>query len=135
MRVRDRFIQHRRAPQCAVCHIGIDPTGLALENFDAIGRWRTIDAGQAIDTTGSFFDGTTLNGSVELRRALLERERAVILTVTENLMAHALGRRVDYYDMPAIRRIVGLREAERQTWSSLITGIATSVPFRSSRLE
>jgi hypothetical protein len=130
--VRDIMAAHRRNPSCASCHAVMDPLGLALENFDAIGEWRTKDrqALEAIDASGQLVDGTAVNGPVDLRRALLRRPEQFVQTFTERLMTYALGRSVEAHDMPAVRRIV--REAARDNYrfSALVLGIVRSAPFQ-----
>ena len=108
----------------------IDPIGLALDNFDVTGAWRIKDRGVAIDTTGELYDGTPIKGAADLRAALLARSDIVISHFTEMLMAYALGRRVEYYDMPAIRRIVREAKANDYRLSSLILGVARSAAFQ-----
>ena len=131
--VRERMEAHRRNPACASCHRMIDPAGLALENFDGVGAWRTRDGGTRgtpVDASGQLVDGTTINGVVELRQALLRQPDTFVRTVTEKLMVYALGRGLTGTDMPAVRTVV--REAARDNYrfSSLILGIVRSVPFR-----
>ena len=131
--VRERMENHRRNPACASCHRMIDPAGLALENFDGVGAWRTRDGGTRgtpVDASGQLVDGTSINGVVELRQALLRQPDTFVRTVTEKLMVYALGRGLTGTDMPAVRTVV--REASRDNYrfSSLILGIVRSVPFR-----
>jgi hypothetical protein len=127
--VRARLEQHRKNPVCANCHAPMDPLGFALENFNGIGKWRTSDAGAPIDASGSLPDGTTFNGPAEFRRALLQRREAFVHTVTEKLLTYALGRGLQYFDMPAVRQVIR-ESAPDYRWSSLILGIAKSVPFQ-----
>jgi len=133
--VRQRLEQHRASPTCASCHAVMDPVGFSLENFDLIGEYRNEDGGIPVNATGKLADGTTLDGPASLRKALLDRRGAVASTATEKLLTYALGRRVDYFDMPAVRAIV--RDAARQDYrfSSLIAGIVKSVPFTMKRAE
>ena len=129
--VRERMEAHRADPVCASCHRVMDPLGFALENFDGIGRWRTTnEAGAPIDASGVLADGTPVDGPVSLRTALLKRPENFVTTVTEKLMTYGLGRGVEYYDAPAIRRIVREAAGDDYSWSALITGIALSVPFQ-----
>jgi hypothetical protein len=130
--VRERMEEHRKNPACTSCHRVMDPLGLALENFDATGAWRINDNGSRIDPVGDLYDGTKMDGPVGLRDALLKHKDAIILTFTERLMTFALGRRVEFYDMPTVRALV--REAARNDYrfSSFIIGVATSAPFRMS---
>jgi hypothetical protein len=131
--VRERMEQHRANPACASCHNMIDPIGLALENFDPTGAWRLRDGGNLVDPTGELYDGTPINGVDDLRQALLSRPEVFYRIFTENLMAYALGRRVEYYDMPAIRQIT--RDAAEQEYrlSAFIHGIVDSPAFRKAR--
>jgi hypothetical protein len=128
--MRARMEAHRRSPSCAGCHRIMDPIGLALENFDAVGAWRTRDGGMPIDASGQLMDGTAVDGPVSLRRALAAKQDVFVGNVAEKLLTYALGRRLEYYDMPAVRTIV--RDAARQDsrFSALIMAIVTSEPFR-----
>jgi hypothetical protein len=130
--MRDRMVQHRADPVCAACHAIMDPIGLSLENFDAVGQARTLgESSEPIDASGSLPDGTRFVGAAGLRNALLSRPDQVAMTVTEKLLTYALGRGLEYYDEPAVRAIV--RETERQNYrftSGLIMGVVTSAPFR-----
>jgi hypothetical protein len=128
--VRERMEEHRKNPACRSCHRVIDPIGLALENFDVTGAWRIRDNGSPVDASGQLYDGTPLDGPVALRRALLNHQDVVLRTMTENLMAYALGRRVEYYDMPSIRAIVRDAAAHDNRMSSFILGIVRSPAFR-----
>jgi hypothetical protein len=128
--MRERLAQHRADPSCASCHALMDPLGFALENFNAIGQWRTLgDAGEPIDAAGALPDGTPFDGVDGLRDALLSSD-LFLTTLTEKLMTYALGRGVEYYDMPAVRAIV--RDAAESDYrlSSLILGIVESPAFR-----
>ena len=133
--LRQLMEKHRRNPACAGCHASIDPLGFALENFDAIGRWRTTDAGTPVDSTGVLPDGTPLEGPAGLRSVLLSRPEEFAAVFAEKMLVYALGRRVEYYDFPAIRTIV--REAARQDyrWSSLVLDTAKSMPFQMKRSQ
>jgi hypothetical protein len=130
--VRERMEQHRTNPVCATCHAQMDPLGFALENFDAIGKWRDRDgeANRPIDASGTLPDGTKFDGPAEFRRALLGRRGQFVTNVTEKLLTYALGRGLDYYDMPAARQIVREAEPTEYRWSSIILGIVKSVPFQ-----
>jgi hypothetical protein len=132
---RERMEQHRRNPACTSCHRVIDPLGLALENFDATGAWRTKDNGVVIDATGDLYDGTKMNGPVGLRQALLKHRGVVITSFTENLMTYALGRRMEAHDMPAIRAIVREAAKNDNRMSAFILGVVNSSAFRMSRVE
>jgi cytochrome c551/c552 len=133
--VRQRLERHRANPSCSACHAVMDPVGFSLEQFDLIGKWRDTDGGSPVNATGRLADGTTLDGPASLRKALLSRRDAVAATATEKLLTYALGRRVEYYDMPAVRGVV--RDAARTDYrfSSLIAGIVKSVPFGMKRAE
>ncbi len=133
--VRQRLERHRANPSCASCHAVMDPVGFSLEHFDLIGKWRATDGGAPVDASGRLADGTSLDGPATLRKALLDRRDAVAATAAEKLLTYALGRRVEYFDMPAVRAIV--RDAARTDYrfSSLITGIVKSVPFQMKRYE
>ena len=132
--VRERLEEHRSNPTCNACHGVMDPLGFALENFDAIGAWRVKDreALAAIDSSGQLADGTVVNGPVDLREALLADPTQFVQTLTEKLMIYALGRSVEYHDMPAVRRIVRDAKRENYRFSALLAGIAQSEPFRFS---
>jgi hypothetical protein len=108
----------------------MDPLGFAMENFDAVGAWRARDAGRAIDASGEFIDGSKLDGVVSVRQAIINRPEVFVGTMTEKLLTYALGRGLEYYDMPAVRKIVRSSAADRYRFSSLVAGIATSTPFR-----
>ena len=133
--VRERMIDHRRNPPCAGCHAMMDPLGLALENFDAVGKWRALDeSGGPIDASGAMPDGTKFDGADGLRQALLGSDRFV-MTLTEKLMTYALGRGVDYYDEPAVRGIVRTASRDDFRFVSLIRGVVQSVPFQMRRAK
>jgi len=131
--VRERMEEHRKNPACASCHRVIDPLGLALENFDPTGKWRIKDNEMPVDAAGVMYDGTKLDGPAGLRSALLKHKDVFLQTFTENLMTYALGRRVEYYDMPTVRAIV--RDAARHDYkfSSFISGIVKSGAFQTMK--
>jgi mono/diheme cytochrome c family protein len=133
--VRERMEEHRKNPACASCHRVIDPLGLSLDNFDVVGAWRIKDNGVPVDTTGRLYDGTELSGPSSLRQALLTHSDAIVRNFTENLMAYALGRRVEYYDQPAIRAIVKKASANGNHFSAFVMGIVNSPAFQMSRTE
>jgi hypothetical protein len=133
--VRERLEEHRRNPACASCHKMMDPLGLSLENFNAIGLWRTVDSESPIDPSGEMYDGTRLDGPVSLRNAILERTDAFIGSFTESLLAYGLGRLVDYRDMPAVRAIVRDAAANDNRFASFVLGVVKSVPFQSRRAD
>jgi hypothetical protein len=128
--IRERLEQHRRNPVCASCHATMDPLGFALEPFDAIGRWRTTEDGQPVDASGALIDGTQIDGPGGLRDMLVGRQDEFIRTVTEKLLTYAIGRGVEYYDMPAVRQIQRDAAATDYRWESIILGITKSTPFR-----
>ena len=133
--IRERMEEHRKNPACTSCHAVIDPIGLALENFDVTGAWRMKDGGAPVDASGELYDGTKIDGPLALRDALLNRSDAFVSTFTESLMTYALGRRVEYYDRPAVRKIVREATANGHRMSSYIFGVIESAPFRMSRAE
>ena len=134
--LRARLEAHRANPVCSNCHARMDPLGFALENFDAVGKWRdTGAAGTPIDPSGALPDGTAFDGFPGLRDILLERREEFVTTVTEKLLTYALGRGVEYYDRPAIRAIVRDAAANEYRWSSLILGVARSLPFQMRRSD
>ena len=134
--IRDRMIQHRENPNCAVCHLPMDPLGLALENFDAVGRWRdTGEANLAIDASGQLPNGTAFYGLNGLRNILLDRSEEFAGTVTEKLFAYAIGRPPEYFDKPTVRMITRSAALDNYSWSSIIMGIVKSAPFRTRRSE
>jgi hypothetical protein len=133
--VRERMEEHRKNPTCASCHKMMDPIGLALENYDVTGRWRTRDNGTAVDSRGELWDGTPVQSPADLRDALLKRRESLLRTFTKNLMAYAIGRRVEYYDMPTIRTIVRTANATDDRISAYIMGIVNSPAFRMQKAE
>ncbi len=133
--VRERLAQHRRNPVCASCHAPMDPLGFALENFDAVGEWRTHDAGYPVDASGVLADGTGFDGPAELRAALAARGEQFVETFTEKLLTYALGRGIEAYDRPVIRGIARAAAADDYRWSSIIMGIVESTPFQMRRSE
>jgi mono/diheme cytochrome c family protein len=130
--VREILEEHRRNPACNSCHAVLDPLGFALENFDAIGAWRTVDrfAGAPVDASGQLIDGTTLNGPADLARALAAKPAQFVQTFTEKLMTYALGRTIEAHDMPAVRKIVRDAAPDGYKWSAIVMGIVRSVPFQ-----
>ena len=134
--VRERMEEHRKNPACSGCHNIMDPLGFSLENFDAVGAWRSrSESGALIDASGKLVDGTTVDGPVSLRNALLARSGAFTQTLTEKLLTYAIGRGVEYYDMPAVRSIVRESAPGDYRFSSLILGIVRSAPFQMRRTE
>ncbi len=132
---RERMELHRTNPTCNSCHRFIDPIGLALDNFDVTGKWRARETGMPLDTRGEFYDGTPVSNPTELSAVLLKRPVPLVRTFTENLMAYALGRRVEYYDQPTVRAIARQAELGGYKLSSLIIGVVTSDAFRMKRAE
>jgi mono/diheme cytochrome c family protein len=128
--MREQMAEHRANPTCASCHKIMDPIGFALENFDAVGAWRTEDAGTPIDASGELTDGTHIDGVVALRKAILARPDLFAGTMTEKLLVYALGRGLDHHDMPVVRAILRDAAAKDYRFSSLILGIVDSVPFQ-----
>lgn len=128
--VRERLEAHRRDPNCASCHNVIDPVGFALENFNAIGAWRERDGDSAIDPSGVLADGTKIVGPEELTAALMSQPELFTTGVIEKLMTYALGRAVEYHDMPAVRAIVRQAQRKDHRFSELVLGVVQSVPFR-----
>ncbi len=133
--VRERMEMHRRSPACRSCHRVIDPIGLALENYDVTGRWRIKDGGSPVDPVGELYDGTEINGPQSLRAALLSRPEPLVRTFTEALMSYAIGRRIEYFDMPTIRQISRDAEAQGNRMSAFILGVVQSPAFRMSQME
>lgn len=131
--VREMLETHRKNPVCASCHARMDPLGLSLENFDAIGQWRTTDAGEPINASGVLLDGTRVDGPAALRRALVAQNEQFARTVAAKLLTYALGRGLEPYDAPAVRGIVKASAADDYRWSSTILALVKSAPFRMKR--
>ena len=127
--VRARLEEHRKNPVCAACHAPMDPLGFALENFDATGKWRTTDAGMPVDASGVLPNGTAFTGPIGLRDALLARKEQFVQAMTQKLLAYALGRQIEAYDMPTVRKIVRDARTDDYRWQSIIGGIVKSGPF------
>ena len=127
--VRERLAEHRANVQCASCHNLIDPPGFALENFDAVGRWRTLEEGKPVDAAGGLPDGSAFDGVAGLEAGLLKRPELFASALTENLLTFALGRGVEHYDAPAVRKIVRDAAQDNYRLSSIIVGLAKSPPF------
>ena len=127
--VRERMEQHRANPACASCHRIVDPIGMALENFDAVGSWRSRDGGTLIDPTGEMYDGFRLDGPVSLREAVVNRSEAFLGSFTENLLMYGIGRILDERDMPAVRAIARGAGRDGNRFSSFVMGVVESVPF------
>jgi len=133
--VRERMEEHRKNPACASCHRVIDPLGLSLDNFDVVGAWRIKDNGVDVDTSGKLYDGTELSGPVSLRTALLNHSDVIIRNFTDNLMAYALGRRVEYFDQPTVRAIVKKASQNDYRMSSFVLGVVNSPAFQMGRSD
>ena len=127
--VRERLEQHRQDPVCSSCHSVIDPVGFALENFDLVGAWREYDGDSKVNPSGTLLDGTELNGPSDLRNSLMSYSELFVETLTEKLMTYALGRELEYFDMPTMRSIVREAEKEDYRFASIIKGIVTSDQF------
>jgi len=128
--LRERMELHRANTVCAGCHKVMDPVGFALENFDATGRWRTMDGSNNIDPSGTLFEGTKVDGPVALRRMLTNRPETFLGVMTEKMLTYALSRGVDYHDMPTVRKIVNQARTNGFRFSSLVQGIVESTPFQ-----
>jgi hypothetical protein len=133
--MRERMAQHHQNPVCATCHNIFEPLGLALENFDAVGAWRLEDGGSPIDATGKFVDGTPLDGPASLRALVVKYQDQYVRNVTEKLLTYALGRGVEYPDMPLVRKIVRDAAPSNYRFSSLVMSIVTSAPFQMNMKE
>jgi hypothetical protein len=132
--MRERMVAHRANPACAGCHAMMDPIGLSLENFDAVGRFRTLgESGGPIDASGSLPDGTRFSGAAGLREALLARREQFVTTLTEKLLTYALGRGVEYYDQPAVRTVVRDAAGRDYRFATLVAGVVRSTPFQMRR--
>jgi len=133
--LREAMVQHRAQPACANCHARMDPIGFALENFDAVGKWRERDAGKPIDVSSKLADGTVVDGVEGVRNMILRDPERFAGAVTEKLLMYALGRNVQYFDAPAVRRIVRTAAAHDYKFSDLVLGITESVPFQTRRIR
>ena len=127
--MRERMERHRASPTCAGCHRVMDPIGFALENFDGTGRWRDQDDGLRIDPAGVLFTGAQVDGVASLRAEIAKRPEVFVGVFTEKMLTYALGRGLEYYDMPAVRRIVHDARATDYRFSSIVLGVVRSVPF------
>ena len=132
---RERMEMHRANPTCNSCHRFMDPIGLALDNFDVTGKWREREFGMPLDTKGEYYDGTPVSKPAELRVALLKRPLPLVRTFTENLLAYALGRRVEYTDQPVVRAIARVAEANDYKLSTFVLGVIKSDAFQMKRAE
>ena len=130
---RERLEIHRANPTCHSCHRFMDPIGLALDNYDVTAKWRRREGGTPLDTRGEFYDGTPVTNPAELAEALLKRPELLARNFVDNLLAYALGRRVEYYDQPTIRAITKRAKANDYRVSTFILGVVTSDAFRMKR--
>ena len=128
--MRAAMTQHRASPSCASCHARMDPIGFAMENFDAVGRWRDRDAGNAIDASGTFPNGTKFDGMPGLKKVLVAERDQFVNTVAEKLLMYALGRNLQYYDEPSVRAIVRGAAPNNDTLASLVMGVVKSPQFQ-----
>ncbi len=133
--MRQAMVAHRANPVCASCHARMDPIGFAMDNFDAVGRWRVSDAGQVIDASGVLPDGTKFNGVAELKKALLRHPEQFVRTVAEKLLMYGIGRNVQYFDQPAVRDIVERARASNYSFASLVLGVVKSAPFQMRKAQ
>jgi hypothetical protein len=128
--LRERMEKHRANPVCAGCHRAMDPIGFAMENFDGVGRWRAKEDQQAIDATGTLFTGAKIDGISGLRREIAARPDVFVGVLTERMLTYALGRGLEHYDMPAVRKIVQDARSSNYRFSSIVLGVTRSVPFQ-----
>jgi hypothetical protein len=133
--LRERMEKHRANPVCAGCHRAMDPIGFAMENFDGVGRWRAKEDQQAIDATGTLFTGARIDGINGLRREIATRPDVFVGVVTERMLTYALGRGLEHYDMPAVRRIVHDARSSNYRFSSIVLGVTRSVPFQMKEIS
>jgi uncharacterized protein DUF1585/uncharacterized protein DUF1588 len=133
--MRQRLAAHRDNPACSGCHQLMDPVGFSLENYDAVGRWRTVEQATPIDASGGLPDGSKFEGVGGLQQALLSRPEIFVTTFTDKLLTYALGRGVEYYDAPAVRGVVREARAKDFRFSSVILGIVSSTPFQMRRSQ
>jgi hypothetical protein len=133
--MREAMVRHRASPVCASCHARMDPIGFAMENFDAVGKWRDTDAGSPIDTSGVLSDGTRIDGLAGLKQALLAKPEQFATALTEKLLMYALGRNLQYYDVPAVRAIVRAAARDNYRFSSIVMGIVKTAPFQMRKSE
>jgi len=130
--IRERMELHRKNPACAICHVRMDPLGFSLENFDGLGKYRTMSDGVAIDSSASLPDGTEFQGVIGLRKLLLDHRPDFVRTLTGKMLAYAIGRSLEYYDLPAVREITRTAAQHDYRWSAVILGIVKSAPFSMS---
>ncbi len=128
--MRDAMVQHRASPACAGCHARMDPIGFAMENFDAVGKWRERDAGLLLIRSGVFPDGSKFDGVAGLKKTLLRHPDEFVGTVAEKLLMYAIGRNVQFFDAPAVRMIVRGSARSNYTFGSLVAEVVKSTPFQ-----
>ena len=133
--MREAMASHRENPACRVCHSAMDPIGFSLENYDAVGKWRREFANKRIDASGTMPDGREFDGPAGLRELLLGQPADFVGTIAEKLLIYALGRGLEYYEMPAVRGIVRNAAREEYSWSSVIMGVIESDPFQMRRIR
>ena len=133
--MRERMAQHRVNPACSGCHNLMDPIGFAMENYDGVGRWRTTEEGKLIDAAGGLPDGSKFEGVAGLQKALLNHPDVFANTVAEKLLTYGLGRGVEYYDAPAIRKVVRDSGTRDYKFSAVILAIVNSTPFQMRRTQ
>jgi hypothetical protein len=134
--MRERMAQHRNNPACSSCHMLMDPIGLSLENFDAIGRWRTKgEDGAPVDAAGGLPSGDTFEGIAGLKQALLRRPDRFVAAVTEKLLTYALGRGIEHYDAPAVRAILRDSQSDDYRFSTVVLNIVKSTPFQMRKIQ
>jgi hypothetical protein len=133
--MRQAMVAHRANPVCASCHARMDPIGFAMDNFDAVGRWRVSDAGQVIDASGVLPDGTKFNGVAELKKALLRHPEQFVRTVAEKLLMYGISRNVQYFDQPAVRAIVDQARDSNYSFAALVLGVVKSAPFQMRKAQ
>jgi hypothetical protein len=131
--VRQQMEEHRANPACSPCHSLMDPIGFSLDHFNGIGQSRALDAGVPLDVSGMLYDGTKFEGAAGLRKVLVDRQEQIVNTVTEKLLTYALGRPLQSYDQPAVRKILREASPSDYRWSSLVVGIVNSMPFQMRR--
>jgi hypothetical protein len=128
--MRAAMTQHRAAPVCASCHARMDPIGFAMENFDAVGKWRDADDGGRIDASGAFPGGSPFNGIAGLKKELVRTPGPFLATIAERLMMYAIGRNLQYYDAPSVRSVVRGAAPGNYTFTSFVLGVVNSRPFQ-----
>jgi hypothetical protein len=133
--VRERMEQHRANEPCASCHKLMDPIGLGMENYDAVGLWREKDSGAKVDASGTMYDGAKINGPIDIRNAILNHQEAYIGNFAENLLAYGVGRVLDHKDMPAVRAIETTAAKSSNRFSAFVLGVVKSPQFQMRRAE